>query len=67
MWKKPLKILGVIALLVLMPVLVQAHGDDQVTVNSLFGPLLAIFTIFILVPLGKVAIRGIKKQKEERI
>ncbi len=66
MWKRRLKPLAITALWVLMPVLAWAHGDDEVRVNSFLGPILAVLTIFILVPIGKVVIRGIKKQKEER-
>jgi len=67
MWKRLLEVPGIIALLILRPVLALAHGDDQVTVNTFFGPILAVFTVFILVPVGKVVIRGIQKRKEEKV
>jgi hypothetical protein len=61
MWKRLLEVLDTAILSVLMPVLALAHGDDQMTVNTVFGPILAAFTIFTVVPIGKAVIRKIKK------
>ena len=36
---------------------VAAHGDDTVTVATLYGPLLALAVILLLIPLGKALLR----------
>ena len=61
MQKKRFKAISIMVILILTPLLAWAHGDDEVSINSFFGPLLALITIFMLVSIGKFVIQRIKK------
>lgn len=63
MWKKRLNAVALAALWTLMPFMAWAHGDDEVKLNSFFGPGLAALTVLVAVPIGKALIRAISKEK----
>jgi len=42
--------------------MVHAHGDDNVTVASLIGPLVGFFVLVTVVGLGKALLRAIVKK-----
>lgn len=53
-----------LGMLMLMPTLASAHGDDDVTAATFIGPMLAFVTVVSVVGISRALIRAAKgKQK----
>ena len=51
---------GLLGLLMLFPALAHAHGDDDVTLATFFGPMLGFVVLVSVVSLGRVVIRAVR-------
>jgi hypothetical protein len=49
-----------LGLLMLMPTLASAHGDDEVTATTFIGPMLAFVLVVSVVVIGRELVRSAK-------
>ncbi len=51
---------GLVGLALLFPVVAQAHGDDNVTLATFFGPMLGLVVLVSVVGIGRALIRAVR-------